>query len=269
MARRSDDSTVWIGYSDFLMTLTVLFLVFTMVFAGRLHSGRRSGWIKGTVTGAASAAAASCDATLGTAREQRANENGTFVFQIDSLRDEINVGLQVQCHGYGVYSKIWAVKPGETTFVPVPLVKDTTLTLGSLQGDALFEPGESKLKPEAIGLLQEKGREYAQQLAGDTLAVIAVQGHTDDAPFPVGAKGDNWRLSGERAAAAAKIFTDSTFGVGIPRCRVVTMGFGPSRPVAPVLTTDSDDIVEAKRQRNRRIEFRLFSSDLSGRACAR
>src|SRR5207248_1064141 len=121
---------------------------------------------------------------------------------------------------------------------------------------------------DAIAMLQQLGKRLKSQLASDE--VIAVQGHTDDLSFQVGASKDNWVLSGERAAAAARVLTDSAFGVGIPECQVAIMGFGPSRPVDAVTSSDSREARQLKRARNRRIEFRrLRGADIIGGHCGR
>jgi flagellar motor protein MotB len=140
------------------------------------------------------------------------------------------------------------------------------VSVDTLPGDALFESNQYVLKSEAIDTLVRLGTQLKAKLASDE--IIAVQGHTDDLPYPTGSDKDNWMLSGERAAAAAKVLTDAQFGVGIPACQVSIMGFGPSRPAEVVLSTDDRNERARKRSHNRRIEFRrLKGTDISGAGC--
>jgi outer membrane protein OmpA-like peptidoglycan-associated protein len=72
---------------------------------------------------------------------------------------------------------------------------------------------------------------------------IEVSGHTDD----VGRDQDNLLLSQKRANAVR----DHLVKQGIPSARILPKGYGESKP----LNDNSDD---AKRQLNRRIEFRVL-----------
>jgi outer membrane protein OmpA-like peptidoglycan-associated protein len=256
MGRRTEESPVWIGYADFLTTLTVLFFVIAVAFAGKLtHS--KSGYVHGEVRAAAGGQGLpGCLIKLGQGRQVRSGTDGRFDFRVDSLRERLNIGIAAECEGYNEYSEIVAISLGDTTRVPITLAEAKVVRVDTLPGDALFGSSDFTLQPEAIEMLVELGRRLKSELAsGD---VVAVQGHTDDLPFQEGASKDNWLLSGERAAAAAKVLTDQGFGVGIPECQVAIMGFGPSRPVVPILPEDSRALRSTKRAKNRRIEFRML-----------
>lgn len=204
---------------------------------------------------------------LGLGRQVRSDTGGQFGFRVDSLREALNIGITAECEGYDSYSQIVTVTPGDTTHVAVALAEAKVVRVDTLPGDALFGSSDYTLQPAAIDMLVKLGSRLKAELAtGD---VIAVQGHTDDLPFQQGAVKDNWVLSGERAAAAAKVLTDPRYGVGISRCQVVIMGFGPSRPADPVLRDDSKTLRALKRAKNRRIEFRmLHGAGIVGGQCA-
>jgi outer membrane protein OmpA-like peptidoglycan-associated protein len=75
---------------------------------------------------------------------------------------------------------------------------------------------------------------------------IEIDGHTDN----VGSERSNQRLSERRAASVADYLAD----LGIDRSRMITMGFGETRPVA---TNDTD----AGRAENRRVEVVITGTE--------
>lgn len=262
--RRSsgEDATVWIGYADFITTLAVLFLVLIVGVAARLGVPRA-----GTLTGAVvdderHAGVDGCTVLLGERQRQRTTTDGSFRFTIDSLRSKLTVGLLVQCPGFRDATKLVSVAPSEVGHDTVSVTRSIEVSVRTLPGDALFEPEEYTLKATAVSTVARLGRELKATLGTDA---IAVQGHTDDVPFAPGRGKDNWMLSGERAAAAAKVLSDSA---GISPCQLVIMGFGDSRPVSHVEPGDSRDERKAKRARNRRIEFRQLKGETLGGECA-
>lgn len=264
MARRPEDPTIWIGYADFLSTLAILFFILIVGLAARV--GRTgTGMVMGTIADADTAHPVSaCEVILGANRRDSSDSQGRFKFEVDSMSGRVTVGLSVRCKGYEPYRDLIAVRADSTSMVAILVSKPTSVTVDTLPGDALFERNAHDLKPQAVGLIAELGGRLRRRLSADE--VIAVQGHTDDVDYPLGAGKDNWVLSAERAAAAARVLSDV---VGIPRCQIVIMGFGPSRPVAPVSRADSRHSLAVKRAKNRRIEFRLLRGRaLAGDACA-
>lgn len=263
-SRRTEDSSVWIGYADFLTTLVVLFFVMAVSFAGRLSPGR-PGFVIGSVRQSQSSLALTgCLVRLGGGRQKRSNSQGNFQFRVDSLREKINIGIAAECDGYADYSEITTVSPRETTLVRISLQKVQKIEVETLSGDALFGSSAATLQPAAIDTIKALGARLKMDLREGE--VIAVQGHTDDVPFADPSLRDNWVLSGERAAAAAKILTDS---VGISPCKVAIMGFGPSRPASAIAPDDPPELRRQKRQMNRRIEFRrLRGTDIIGGKCS-
>lgn len=79
---------------------------------------------------------------------------------------------------------------------------------------------------------------------------IEVGGHTDN----VGASDYNLQLSERRAKAVESYLLAN----GVPAARIVSRGYGSSKPVG-------DNTTEAGRQLNRRIEFRILSPVKAGR----
>ncbi len=106
---------------------------------------------------------------------------------------------------------------------------------GEIRG-GLFTSAQAQLSPEIIQLLPAVVRLLNEHPAlGAT-----VLGHTDN----VGPPAANQSLSEERAAAAA----DFLLGSGIPTDRLVTIGYGDTRPIG-------DNDTSVGRLQNRRIEF--------------
>jgi outer membrane protein OmpA-like peptidoglycan-associated protein len=269
MARkRPEDATVWIGYADFLTTLSVLFFVLLVGVAAK-HRSPRQGVFSGKLTDARTGAPIQrCAAEIGPTIRGVTDATGEFVLRVDSLGAPTKVGLAIACQGYGAIHPLIMLRPGETTRQPFTLYPDVEVRVDVLPGDALFLSNQSDLRPEAIETIVRLGLNIKAQLKPDE--VVAVQGHTDDIPYPPSAGKDNWILSGDRAAAAAKVLTDESYGVGIPECQITIMGFGPARPTERVAADDPLVERQRKRSRNRRIEFRrLRGADITGGGCAR
>lgn len=265
MARRPEDATIWIGYADFLSTLTILFFVLFVGFAAKVVPAGVGVLIGDVRDARTNNPIAGCAVTVGATRSTVSDSLGRFEMRMDSLQHALNIGLGVTCgDNHGDYTDVVSIAPRDTTLHEVRLVVRTSVTVETLAGDALFSPNAFALRPEAIHTVAEVGRRLRTQLA--TNEMIAVQGHTDDIPFPTESGKDNWMLSGERAAAAARVLAEVA---GVPMCQIAIMGFGPSRPIDAVLPGDSPPVRADKRARNRRIEFRRMSGEgLGGGKCA-
>jgi len=72
---------------------------------------------------------------------------------------------------------------------------------------------------------------------------LQIHGHTDNEGDP----SVNMQLSKDRSMAAKKLIVDA----GIAPGRIITMGFGDTKPIAPNTTDDG-------KRKNRRIEFHIF-----------
>lgn len=101
----------------------------------------------------------------------------------------------------------------------------------------LFDTGKATVKPESAGILASVGA----VLEADPALRLEIRGHTDN----VGAPAANQRLSEDRAAAV-KAHLVKTFGIAADR--LVTAGFGDTKPVA-------GNDTERGRAQNRRVEL--------------
>lgn len=272
MSEHDDDATVWIGYADLMTTLVVLF--FALYAAAAVRSRQGESLLRGTVRDARSGAMLpGCAVRLGIARESRTADDGSFAFRIAELRTSVPLDARVVCSGYGRYDDTVRVAPGDTTELAVVLrplrnapAADSAISVRVVPGDALFDRNDFELRAGAVDSLRKVGLDLRSRLRPGQ--VVAVQGHTDDRPFPAGTEKDNWVLSGERAAAAARVLTDPAHGVGLPACQVIIMGFGPGRPRRPVSPGEPAAAREAKRAANRRIEFRVLQgAEVAGGIC--
>ena len=113
------------------------------------------------------------------------------------------------------------------------------------QGFFKFNIGEQENKLD-VSTLSKACQDLSKSKTGALLVIT----HTDDLAFED--KDDpnspdfNWTLSAQRAAAAARflIEVDPEY-----RCRVVAMGFGPSRPREPVDIRVDDQVLVGLRRR--------------------
>ncbi|HMJ10700.1 MAG TPA: OmpA family protein [Polyangiaceae bacterium] len=116
-----------------------------------------------------------------------------------------------------------------------------------IPGNIVFDTGKATLKEGAgsevvLDQLLLFLNENAQ------VTKLRVEGHTDNVGKPV----DNEKLSGERALTIKKYLVDK----GVPKERLLAVGFGQTKPVA-------DNATEAGRAQNRRTEFKI--AELGGR----
>lgn len=106
----------------------------------------------------------------------------------------------------------------------------------SRTGNIYFPSGSANLDPRSAPLLNSL-IDIISRCPG---LVIEVGGHTDSD----GSAAANKRLSEQRASAVTQYLISN----GIPEDRIVSVGYGETRPVAPNETADG-------KRRNRRIEF--------------
>ena len=102
-----------------------------------------------------------------------------------------------------------------------------------------FDTNKATIKPVSFGLLDQ----VAQLLRGHTEIKVEIQGHTD-------AQGDldhNVQLSKERADSVRTYLIKK----GVDPARMVSAGYGPTRPIA-------DNRTRAGREANRRVEFHIL-----------
>ena len=142
-----------------------------------------------------------------------------------------------------------AVAPPAATPAPTPApvpvaeppkekvsVKDGRI---GIPGNIVYETGKAILKPESEPTLNAL-KDFMTQNPAYTR--VRVEGHTDN----IGKPEDNLKLSADRAAAVVQWLADH----GLPKERVLAVGFGSNKPIA-------DNSTEAGRAQNRRTEFHI------------
>jgi outer membrane protein OmpA-like peptidoglycan-associated protein len=134
--------------------------------------------------------------------------------------------------------------------VTIALKKAAALVFGGKKlavGEALslntilFDAGKADLKPESKPELEK----VAQFMKANPNAEVELSGHTSSE----GEAQMNRSLSYRRVKACK----DYVVGKGVDAGRIIAVGFGPDRPVAPNST-------EAGRKQNRRVELRVVKN---------
>jgi outer membrane protein OmpA-like peptidoglycan-associated protein len=267
MFHRHEDATVWIGYSDFLTTLVILFFVIAVTLAAQVPTMQTSvvtGVVQDSIDGTA---VPQCAIWVGE-RNEPANRQGRFVLVIDSVPNRLRLSASAECPGYEMQSRAVTVTAGDTIDLTFRLrPAQPTWQPVILPGDALFDVLSHSLSPSGKQLVIQEGLKLKSILRPGE--AIVVQGHTDDVPIAKHLGKDNWVLSGERAAAAAAVLLAN---IGISECQIVIMGFGPARPRPGHRVTWSSTETAAdrdrKRRQNRRIELHhVAGTDLIGGGC--
>lgn len=114
-----------------------------------------------------------------------------------------------------------------------------------------FKLGSHKIEAVSFPLLDN----VAEVIIGHPeIGKVRVEGHTDSR----GKKAYNTKLSRRRAAEVRKYLTSK----GVDGSRLVSRGFGPSRPIVDSATT------EEEHAQNRRVEFHILERDDSAAAGA-
>ena len=164
----------------------------------------------------------------------KANKDGTF---LATLPVNSNITFNVQQTGYLFYSEHFFIRPGKDSAQVVdiflePLAGGVSVTLKNL----LFATNKA-VPLDASAFELERLKEFMQQ---NPTVRIGIYGHTDN----VGKPADNIKLSNERTRSVANYLVQN----GIAAHRMVTKGFGETKPIAPNTT-------EEGRAKNRRTEI--------------
>jgi len=115
-----------------------------------------------------------------------------------------------------------------------------------VKGRLLFEPGQAVVKRGAMKLLHGLA-----QVMKKFRYYLTVEGHTDSLPIRNARFPSNWELSAARATAVLRALVS----MGVPKRRVVAVGYADNYPIA-------DNSTEAGREKNRRVEFVLTKRPL-------
>lgn len=139
--------------------------------------------------------------------------------------------------------------PPPETPAPPPKVSTAKVQGDSVQipGNIVFDTGQATLKEGAGSeVVLEQLKLFLD--SNPQVTKLRVEGHTDN----VGQPAANEQLSGERALTIKRWLVDK----GIPKERVLAVGFGQNKPIA-------DNATEAGRAQNRRTEFKI--AELGGK----
>lgn len=135
-----------------------------------------------------------------------------------------------------------APPPATTTEAPkaAPLKGDVKNGRVNIPGHIVYDTGKATIKPESEPTLQQ-----LKQFLTDNpqVSLLRIEGHTDSD----GDAAMNLKLSGERALAVVNWLVSKG---GIARDRLLAVGFGSTKPVAPNDTP-------ANKEQNRRTEFHV------------
>ena len=113
---------------------------------------------------------------------------------------------------------------------------------------ALFDPGEAKLSPAALDLLD--------LVAGEIMTVpnhVRVEGHTDTSPIQTARFPSNWELSSARATEVVRYLVNAH---GYPPNKISALGYGEFRPIRPNNTPEN-------RAKNRRVDVVVLNLSIS------
>jgi chemotaxis protein MotB len=113
----------------------------------------------------------------------------------------------------------------------------------SVSGNLLFTSGRADLRPDAIKLLHSLGRVLIR-----VPNAVRIEGHTDDIPPSGTGYPTNWELSGARAVAVVRYFTEME---GIDPKRFSAVAYSQFQPVAANESART-------RARNRRSEILIL-----------
>lgn len=113
-----------------------------------------------------------------------------------------------------------------------------------MSNNALFEKASAELSPEAITFLSDLGKKLRP-----SNYYISIEGHTDNKPIQNNHFASNWELSASRAAAVARVLSET----GINAQHISAVGYGDQFPIA-------DNHTENGRNKNRRVTI-VISKD--------
>jgi len=112
-----------------------------------------------------------------------------------------------------------------------------------INASVLFGSGQAVLEGESLKVLKA-----VAEVLTEVDNHIQVEGYSDNAPINSPMYPSNWELSSARASGVARLFVEN----GITPDRVVVLGYGENKPVAPNETPEG-------RARNRRVTVMILS----------
>jgi chemotaxis protein MotB len=140
---------------------------------------------------------------------------------------------------------------GAPRFQTQPASRETRITLDDLTRQLRYESGEARINPEGYQALDQLV-EQLKTAPPDQL--IRIEGHADNMEIGPSIKSQyptNWDLSKARASGVLRYLVEKG---GIDSARLSSIGYGDTKPVVSNAT-------EAGRQKNRRVDIVLYSSE--------
>ncbi len=129
---------------------------------------------------------------------------------------------------------------------PAPVVKKSVAQVKgdkvSIPGNIVFETGKASFQPGDKDTQNVLEQLKLYLVENPEITRLRIEGNTDN----VGKTDENLKLSGERALTVKKWLTEN----GIPKERLLAVGFGDTKPIA-------DNSTEPGRAQNRRTEFKI------------
>ena len=168
-------------------------------------------------------------------------------YERDDLRERLDAALRDAENLRIQLAAVPAAEPAAPGWTAVP-----GGAMIALEGEILFRPGKTSLRPEARGALDAIVSAVQGEYGNKEVYVF---GHTDDRPIKKSGWKDNWQLSTERALAVVRYLQNH----GVGSDRMVAGGCGEYRPRVA-------NSSEPNRTRNRRVEiFAIDSQLMAGR----
>jgi chemotaxis protein MotB len=134
------------------------------------------------------------------------------------------------------------------------VARESRISLNDLMKQLRFESGEAAIKPEGYQVLDEL-IVHLNTTAGDRL--IRIEGHADNQEIGPSLKSlyqTNWDLSKARAGVVLRYLMEKG---GIDSAKLSSVGYGDTKPIVSNAT-------EMGRQKNRRVDIVLYSSESAG-----
>lgn len=158
-----------------------------------------------------------------------------------SLRMGESYRVAVQGKGHFAYESqidVPSEKSFQRTFALQPILENQTINLSNI----LFETASAELMSSSFAQLDE----LVEFMRINPTVQIELSAHTDN----VGNDAYNQRLSERRAQSTA----DYLVSQGVAAQRIVSVGYGKTKPIAP---NDTDE----NRSKNRRVEMKIMKID--------
>jgi OmpA-OmpF porin, OOP family len=203
----------------------------------------RAGSMRGLVRAEGGEPIANARVQLTGPSSQELASDGQGQFSAENLAAG-SYSARVEADGYLIKLTAVEIAPGqlaspEITLAPKPKQSQVELTKQEvrIRKEIFFKTNSAEISEKSSGLLSEIADVL---LRNPQVTLIEIQGHTD----ATGTAEGNLQLSQQRADSVRQALIDA----GVDGSRMVTKGYGDTRPLVPNLT-------ERHRARNRRVQF--------------